>query len=67
MKVQKNPFDKILLVDFKHKEFIGVVYDKDKKYFFATLEKGKVIYEEHTSQYFNVSSADTYAFKKYKK
>ncbi|QER40851.1 hypothetical protein F2A31_14545 [Acinetobacter suaedae] len=70
LKVQKNPFDKILLVDFKHKEFIGVVYDKDnkyKKYFFATLVRGKDIYEEHASQYFNVSSADTYVFKKYKK
>jgi hypothetical protein len=70
LKVQKNPFDKVLLVDFKNKEFIGVVYDKDdkyKKYIFATLEKGLDIYEESAFQHFDISSTDTYMFKKYKK
>lgn len=70
LKVQKNPFDKVLLVDFKNKEFIGVVYDKDnkyKKYIFAALEKGLDIYEERLFQHFDISSADRDMYKKYKK
>lgn len=69
LKVQKNPFDKVLLVDLKNKEFIGVVYDKDNKfktYIFATLEKGKDVYEQMTSQHFDVSSTDKNMYKNYK-